>query len=450
MAAQLLQKHPAGLHGQRVALYAAPSREFVAGLFGIMRAGGVVVVLSPLHPIEESRYFLADAGVVHIVHDAAMRTRSEALTGNLVAITDATVDHVELPLVRDEDPALQLYTSGTTSRPKGAVLSHRNLAVQQQLLGEAWGFTETDVLLHALPLHHMHGLCIALFTALGRGSTVRMRSFDAAQVWSDMRSATAFMGVPTMYAKLFEAFDRAPGEQQAQWAGNARNLRLATSGSAALPVPLAERWHALTGTIPLERFGMTEIGVGISNPLHGDRVAGSIGFALHSVETRVVDDQGGDTDVGQLWVRGPSVFVGYHNRDNSGTFANGWFPTGDTVSRDGAGRFRVLGRTSSDIFKTGGYKVSALEIEDVLRRHPGVRDAAVIGTPDPIWGDRLIACLVGDSLPKAATLKAFLAEHLASYKVPKQFVVVPALPRTPMGKVMKSELARQLADAIEL
>lgn len=340
--------------------------------------------------------------------------------------------------------------SGTTSRPKGAVLSHRNLAVQQRLLGEAWGFTERDVLLHTLPLHHMHGLCIALFTALGCGGTVRMQPFDAAQVWSEMRGATAFMGVPTMYAKLFEAFDRAPTEQQAQWAANARNLRLATSGSAALPVPLAERWHALTGTIPLERFGMTEIGVGISNPLPGERLAGSIGFPLHSVETRVVDEHGNDTDVGQLWIRGPSVFIGYHNRDNSGTFANGWFPTGDTVSRDASGRFRILGRTSTDIFKTGGYKVSALEIEDVLRRHPGVRDAAVVGTPDPIWGDRLIACLVGESLPNAATLKAFLAEHLAPYKVPKQFLVFAAFPRTPMGKVMKSELARQLVDAIEL
>ena len=259
------------------------------------------------------------------------------------------------------------------------------------------GFHESDVLLHTLPLHHMHGLAIALLTAIGAGATVIMDSFDAVKVWERMSEATVFMGVPSMYHRPFAAGRRGKAPSAA---ANARQLRLATSGSAALPVSLAERWRELTGRIPPERFGMTEIGVGITNPLHGPRHAGHVGHPLPTQDTRIVDEHGNDAETGELWIRGPSVFVGYHRRDAGDERAPS-FPASDGGRARGsapATRSRVRpisrairsrsGRTSVDILKSGGYKLSALEIEEVLRRHDDVDDCAVVGIPDEAWARR--------------------------------------------------------------
>jgi malonyl-CoA/methylmalonyl-CoA synthetase len=331
-----------------------------------------------------------------------------------------------------------LYTSGTTGKPKGAVLTHGNLSVQQELLREAWGLHEHDVLVHALPLHHMHGLCIALLSCLGAGASVRLLpTFDAARVWDEMGLGTVFMAVPTMYKKLVDALDAAEPDVRARWERNASSLRLATSGSAALPATLAERWRAVTGTVPLERFG-----VGLSNPLDGERRTGTVGMPLRTVETRVNESSG------ELLVRGPSVFREYFRRDEATARAfvqhgdDSWFLTGDTVTRDERGYFRILGRTSVDIFKSGGYKLSALEIEEALRDHEAVSDVAVIGVPDETWGDRVVACVVvraGKALDPA-TLRAFAKERLASYKCPKEVIMLEDLPRNAMGKVQKPAL----------
>jgi malonyl-CoA/methylmalonyl-CoA synthetase len=350
-----------------------------------------------------------------------------------------------------------MYTSGTTGKPKGAIITHGNVAVQQRLVGEAWGFGPHDVLLHALPLHHVHGLEIALLTALGAGAAARMRSFDATKIWDEMADATVFMGVPAMYHRLFAAFD-APtttDEQRARWTANAKALRLATSGSAALPVGLAEQWRALTGVIPLERYGMTEIGVGLTNSLAGPRFAGFVGWPLPTVEARIVGDDGAEADVGELWIRGPSVFDGYYRREDATkqAFAEGrWFKTGDTVTRDASlpsHPYRILGRTSVDILKSGGYKLSALEIEEVLRDHEGVSEIAVVGVPDEAWGDRVVACVVRRAgvACEAGDLRAFARERMAPYKVPKDVVFFPEFPKTALGKVQKSELTRLLARA---
>jgi malonyl-CoA/methylmalonyl-CoA synthetase len=468
------------LRGERVGIFTAPGRSFVQALFGILDAGGVAVVLSPLHPEAETEYFLMDAGVHRVLVDDHSRPICGRRAIHVPSLVHAGSPHALLPTLHADRPALQLYTSGTTARPKGAVLSHGNISLQQQLVGDAWGFQEGDVLLHTLPLHHMHGLCIALLTAIGKGASVCMQRFSANEVWDALKAATVFMGVPTMYAKLFEAYDRADAATKASWQEHARALRLATSGSAALPVPIAERWAALTGTIPLERFGMTEIGVGISNPLDGERIAGTVGFPLPSVEIRIVDEQGAAANEGALLIRGPSVFLGYHVREASdasaratdtsshagtssdqgtslaeGTSiadvrdADGWFHTGDTVARDADGRVRILGRSSVDILKSGGYKLSALEIEDALRRLPGVEDAAVVGLADPIWGQRVVGCVIVSQhrdapIRSTETIRAALAPLLASYKIPKDIVFIEEFPRNPMGKVIKPELIRLL------
>jgi malonyl-CoA/methylmalonyl-CoA synthetase len=366
-------------------------------------------------------------------------------------LRDAT-PATSLPAPQQTDAALQLYTSGTTGKPKGAVITHANLEVQQELVGAAWGFTPKDTLLHALPLHHMHGLAIALLTALGAGAATRLTTFDAAAIWEAMKEATVFMGVPAMYHRLFVAFDAADDDTRARWSAHAGALRLATSGSAALPVTLAQRWRVLTGSIPLERFGMTEIGVGLTNPLEGERFPGCVGFPLPSVETRIVGEDGRDAETGELWVRGPSVFAGYHRRveETRNAFAPDagggapWFKTGDTVTRQGhAGPFKILGRTSIDILKSGGYKLSALEIEEVLREHPAVGEIAVVGVPDEAWGERVVACVVRSaSAPPcdAEALRAFAKERIAAYKVPKDVVFLAALPKNALGKVLKPAL----------
>ncbi len=449
----------ASLAGERVAIFVTPGAPFVEALFGVFLAGGCAVVLSPLHPAAESSYFCDDARVKTILCCAALREQVRGFEGSrhVVDIADLVKATHTTPVTTPKrgDAALQLYTSGTTGKPKGVVLTHDNLGAQQEILGDAWGFTPDDVLLHALPLHHMHGLCIALLTALGAGATTRMLPrFDATAVWDGMAEATAFMGVPTMYTRLFAAFDAADEGARARWIAVARSLRLATSGSAALPVTVGDRWRALTGEYPLERFGMSEVGAAISNPLSGERRPGSIGRPLPTFETRVVDEAGNDAASGELWICGPSVFNAYFERpdETAKSFvddgARRWFRTGDTVSREPDGYIRVLGRTSVDILKSGGYKLSALEIEEVLREHPSVSEVAVVGVPDATWGERVVACVVARAGAEGqcteALLRAFAKEKLAPYKVPRTVVNMTELPRNAMGKVVKPELARAI------
>jgi malonyl-CoA/methylmalonyl-CoA synthetase len=459
----------ASLDGERVAVLVSPGASFVASVMGVLLAGGTGVVLTPLYPERERHYFCEDARVHTFVVSPDMKDLADPhAEGKRVLYTNASraeADVTDMPRSTARTAALQLYTSGTTGKPKGAVLTHENLSTQQRAVGEAWGFTEEDVLLHTLPLHHMHGLAIALFTALGAGACTRFVPFEAKNVWDSMGEATVFMGVPSMYQRLAVAYEGADADTKERWSANARGLRLATSGSAALPTTLGELFRRISGAYPLERFGMTEIGVGLTNPLAGERRPGSVGFPLASVETRVVDEHGNDAATGELLVRGPSVFDGYFERpeetkkafleDSAG--GRPWFRTGDTVTRDTSdaglegesarGPFRVLGRTSVDILKSGGYKLSALEIEEVLREHPSVLDAAVVGLPDEAWGDRVVACVVvreGYGTPSEEDIRAFCKERLAPYKVPKDVHVRATLPRNPLGKVVKPDLVREL------
>jgi malonyl-CoA/methylmalonyl-CoA synthetase len=273
-----------------------------------------------------------------------------------------------------------------------------------------------------------------------------MPSFDPEAVWRRLSTGefTLYMAVPTVYRRLIEAWTAADEATRTAWSDGARACRLMVSGSAALPVPTLERWREITGHTLLERYGMTEIGMALSNPLDGRRRPGFVGAPLPKVDVRLVDEEGQPVapgSSGQIQVRGPTVFAQYWRRpdETAASFAEeGWFKTGDqAIVEDGA--YRILGRRSVDILKSGGEKISALEIEDVLRSHPGVRDCAVVGVPDPAWGDRVCAAVVpsGEGDVAIDELRGFAKERLAPYKVPKDFLWVEDLPRNAMGKVTK-------------
>jgi len=434
-----------------------PGARYVETLLAIWRAGAIAVPLSPLHTAPELEYGVQDASPVVLVASktqadrlADLRAPSRGLSRLLVAddLVSMPSGDGDAPLPDADAPALMLYTSGTTGRPKGVLLSHAALAATVASLEEAWRWRRDDRLLHVLPLHHTHGLVVALLGALWAGAETRFMPFDAGGVWAALADATVFMAVPTIYAKLIQAHDGADPATRARWAGAARSLRLATSGSASLPASLLEAFRDATGQTILERYGMTEIGMALSNPYDGPRVPGAVGRELPGVGVDIVDEAGRPTDAGEpgeLRVRTPQMFSAY-NGDAAATAASfdeqGRFRTGDTGTRDAEGVVRLLGRTSIDIIKSGGYKLSALEIEAALLEHPAVAEVAVTGVADATWGERVTAWVVPKAgmSPTLADLQTFARERLAPYKLPRALELLAELPRNAMGKVQKQRL----------
>jgi len=446
------------LQGVRIAIRIAPGFHYVATLLGVWRAGGVAVPLCLSHPEPELAYVLDDTGASLVVSDeagedplgrlAAERSIAFRLARDLVATAVGKAGE-PLPVVAPERPALILYTSGTTGQPKGVVSSHAALAANMDALIEAWGWSPDDRIVHVLPLHHTHGIVNALLCALRVGATVDMLpGFDAPTVWDRFADgqATLFMAVPTVYIRLIQDWDEAAPVEQERRREGARDLRLMVSGSAALPVPVFERWRDITGHALLERYGMTEIGMALSNPLEGERRPGVVGVPLPGVEICLLDDDGQpvpEGSEGELYIRGPTLFSEYWGRpeETAAAFRDGWFQTGDmAVVEDGA--YRILGRRSVDIIMTGGYKVSALEIENVLSGHPDIRECAVVGVPDPDWGESVCVAIVCQRELRHTKLRDWAREQLAPYKLPRRTLRVPELPKNVMGKVTKPEVRK--------
>jgi malonyl-CoA/methylmalonyl-CoA synthetase len=446
----------ADLRKARVAFMAPPGWEYVAVQWGIWRAGGIAVPLAVSHPAAELAYVVDDADaeivVAHpefagILHPIASGKGLRFL-GTAEALRAEPSD---LPPIDEARRAMMVYTSGTTGRPKGVVTTHRTLRAQVESLVEAWGWTAEDRVLLVLPLHHVHGIVNVLCCALWSGAVCEiLPRFDAEETWGAIEGGrlTLFMAVPTVYSRLIAAWEGAEdGERRARMTAGCRAMRLMVSGSAALPVRTLERWREISGHLLLERYGMTEIGMALSNPLHGERRPGFVGVPLPGVEVRLVDEGGAAVEPGtpgQIEVRGATVFREYWRRPDATAeaFQNGWFRTGDVaVVEDGY--YRILGRRSVDIIKTGGFKISALEIEEVLRTHPDVAECAVVGVEDAERGERV--CVAVEAREGAAVeldeVQAWARERLAPYKLPRALVVVDALPRNAMGKVMKPEVA---------
>jgi malonyl-CoA/methylmalonyl-CoA synthetase len=364
---------------------------------------------------------------------------------NVEAITSAPLKR--LPDISPERRAMIVYTSGTTSKPKGVVTTHANILAQIENLVLAWEWSAMDRIPSFLPLHHIHGIINITSCALWTGATIEPFSrFDAATVLDRVRagSYTVFMAVPTIYVKLIQALEAVTAADRASVVGGFARMRLMVSGSAALQANVHEKWRALTGQEILERYGMTEIGMAISNPYHGERRPGAVGRPLPGVEVRLKTESGAivttDDEPGEIQVRGQGVFRAYWNRpeESAASFDDGWFRTGDMAVLE-RGYYRIMGRLSVDIIKSGGYKLSALEIEAALMEHPSIDECAVIGLPDETWGEAVTAVVV----PKAGTslelpaLRDWCKGRLSVYKIPQRLLLAKELPRNAMGKVSK-------------
>ncbi|XP_046386430.1 malonate--CoA ligase ACSF3, mitochondrial [Ischnura elegans] len=503
-----------GRQGERVALLCPNDASYVIAQWACWMSGQIVVPLCQDHPLPVMEHYVRDSDVALIlagqeylelasqlmekgrqmlvVEDAlrvlARRHGPNRAVSSLAAAdeeVDLQPNHILKGGLDDEfyadSDALIIYTSGTTGPPKGVVLTHSNIQHQAYSLIRSWAWNEKDIILHTLPLHHIHGIINVLLCPLFVGAKCLMLpKFETSQVWSQLLSINmpaqdrinVFMAVPTIYAKLIEEYDKI-------FSKNARmkeyiktvctqKIRLMVSGSAPLPLPIFDRWEEITGHRLLERYGMSEVGMALSNPLKGERKPGFVGTPLPQVQVKIVASteegekvvaEGNEIetrippgakegDVGELCVRGPTVFRNYwRNREatNKCLGADGWFKTGDSALYSN-GSYKIVGRSSVDIIKTGGYKVSALEIETYLLGHPDIQDCAVVALPDMTWGQKVAAIVVPRQGKEVilSKLREWSKSRMAHYAIPTVLKCVEHLPRNHMGKVNKKELVKHM------
>jgi malonyl-CoA/methylmalonyl-CoA synthetase len=459
IAARLLDGR-SDLNEERVAFLVPPSFHHVAVQWGIWRSGGIGVPLPISSPAPDLEYLVQDSGSSIVVCDPLYESLLAPIakgaraalftTDDLFGSSAAESDGVSETSIDGGRRASMVYTSGTTGKAKGVVATHANLTAQIESLIAAWEWTHEDRTLLVLPLHHVHGIINVVCCALWSGATLEiLPRFDADATWDRIasRDLTIFSAVPTTYYRLIQLWESSAADVQQRRSAGCRALRLMMSGSAALPRQVLARWKEISGHVLLERYGMTEVGMALANPLHGERRPGFVGSPLPGVSVRLVDERNqpvADGDPGELHLQGPGVFAEYWRRPDStrDAFVDGWFQTGDIAVVD-AGAYRLLGRSSVDIIKSGGDKISALEVEEVLRTHPAIAECAVVGIDDPEWGQRV--CVAVETRPSCALslveLREWAKSRMPSYKVPKNLLCVSKLPRNAMGKIVKPELA---------
>ncbi len=447
--------------GDRVILYLEKSLAYVIAYLAIQKIGAIAVPLNPGFKASEMSYFLDDTQAKLVLTGAETESIIKAVDYQAKTISIHTerpyqeldffrsgADATPRVEIQPDDPGLIIYTSGTTGKPKGTILTHRNLVHDAKNVITIWEIAESDVLCHALPFFHVHGLCFALHTALISGAHIKLLDRFSPQsvihILSQQNTdfiCTLFMAVPSMYSRLMDYM----GPKRFDF----EHMRLWTSGSAPLLAQDFERIKQIFGQAPVEREGMTETGMNFSNPLKGERKPGSIGLPLPNLEVRIVDP-GTVADVapgqiGEFWLKGPAVTPGYWRKpqETANAFADGWFRTGDLGRVDEGGYYYLTDRLKHIII-SGGENISPKEIEGVINRHEGVRESSVVGVPDEKWGEKVVAALAvkSESRLNAAEIQNLCKAHLHNWKCPKEVILVNELPKNSMGKILKEEVKK--------
>ncbi|WP_434687281.1 class I adenylate-forming enzyme family protein [Pseudanabaena minima] len=446
--------------GDRVAVQLPKCIEFLFFHFAILSIGAISLPLNPDYRPEEIDYFLTDSGSSLYVTTRDIFSKVQSAIQHLSELQILLKEEQLLPSVEailpkyiagGDDIAMICYTSGTTGRCKGAAISHHNLIANMKALHKAWEWSDRDILLHVLPLFHVHGLNVAALGCLYAGATmIMLEKFEPRRVWSTLTSSncTLFMGVPTIYQRLINEWEKLEPQP------DLRNMRLFVSGSAPLSDQQFSQFENMTGFRILERYGMTETGMNASNLIDPEhRKAKSVGFPLDGVEIRIVNRDGEDVaiaEVGEVWIRGANVFQGYWGMPDktAESFTDGWFHTGDLGFQDpdDHNRLYLVGR-AKELIITGGFNVYPKEIENVLESHANVKESAVVGLPDTDFGEKVVAAI---ALKDAITITheeliTHCKSRLATYKCPKQIFFVAELPRNAMGKIQKNVLVQQIS-----
>jgi len=446
----------------RVAFMVNPGFDYVKALWAIWQAGAIAVPLCITHPLPLLEYSLSDTDASKLILSKEYLTILQPYIDNsnieFIVIDDFLNTNQDkdalsqLPLIDLSRKALILYTSGTTSKPKGVVTTHENIKAQITTLVAAWEWTEKDNTICVLPLHHVHGIINVVCCSLWAGASCTfLPQFSPNKIFElfTANSINVFMAVPTIYFKLIAYIESLELSNQSELKKLMSTFRLMVCGSAALPITIMEKWEGLSGQRLLERYGMTELGMAISNPYRGDRKAGYVGLPLPGVEIKLVNEQYETVTLdepGEIIVKGKNVFQQYWRKPaaTSETFTkDGWFKTGDIAIVE-EGYYKILGRSSVDIIKSGGYKISALEIEEVLRQSEMIEDCAVVGINDEEWGELIVAAIVVSSHVNfdEKALSDWFVQKTASYKKPRKYVLLNELPRNAMGKVVKNDVKK--------
>lgn len=435
------------------------SYNYYKTLLSIWKNNKIAVPLSTKYPIDDLVYFIKDSESKILIHDLQSKdiaVQIKQLISNLQLINideiSETLDeeNEDNKLPKLEDEALIIYTSGTTNKPKGVVHTHASLDFQFKTLSKAWSWTENDFIPIFLPLHHIHGIINKLCCALYNGAKAEIfEKFETEKVYQKIidQDYTVFMAVPTIYSHLIQHHQGKETDQQTAFSEKCKTMRLMISGSAALPVKTLKTWKKISNHTLLERYGMSEIGMAISNPYIGERRAGHIGQAFEGIQIQLLDDKQNviteENIPGEIHVKGPNLFKHYFNKleqTESSFNKEEWFITGDMAVISN-GYYKIVGRKSVDIIKSGAYKISALEIEEQIRKHPEVLDCAVVGKEDETWGEIICAMIICKS-DKINDLESHLKQQLASHKIPRIIHYAEDLPRNSMGKVLKKELKK--------
>jgi malonyl-CoA/methylmalonyl-CoA synthetase len=458
--AQYLLANQTDLAEKRVAFMVEPGFDYVKTLWAIWQSGGIAVPLCTSYPLASLQYVIEDTQAAIVIVSPIYKEILQDYIGLkglrfIVLDNELSIEKVSLPEIASNRKAMILYTSGTTNLPKGVVTTHKNIEAQINSLINSWEYSNKDHSLCILPLHHVHGIINVVSCTLFAGGIVEFHSgfspdavFDWMKKTANSNQDGVFMAVPTIYFKLIAHYESLPITDQQEISKDMKSFRLMVSGSAALPVSVMEKWEEISSHRLLERYGMTEIGMAISNPYNGERRAGHIGQPLKGVLVRLVDEQNKEVELaepGEIQIKGENVFLEYWMKPEATTETftkDGWFKTGDIAVLDN-GYYKILGRNSVDIIKSGGYKISAIEIEEILRTHHEVVDCSVIGVENEEWGEVVAAVLLtNNNNLNIIELNNWIREKLPGYKVPRHYKIIEELPKNAMGKVTKKELKK--------